>query len=59
LLVVCSEEAARSSWVCGEIERFRELHPDRPIIPVIAGLLDIEFDELKQRERCGRLARCA
>ncbi len=35
LIVVCSPSAARSPWVNREIELFRSLHPDRPILPVI------------------------
>ena len=36
LLVVCSPDAAKSDWVSREIERFRELQPTAPIIPIIA-----------------------
>jgi tetratricopeptide (TPR) repeat protein len=36
LLVICSPDAARSEWVCEEIKLFRQLHPDRPILAVLA-----------------------
>jgi len=36
LIVVCSPDAAASPWVSREIEAFRELHPDRPILAAIA-----------------------
>ncbi|MGD0191709.1 MAG: toll/interleukin-1 receptor domain-containing protein [Rhizomicrobium sp.] len=32
LIVVCSPDAASSMWVRREVELFRELHPDRPIL---------------------------
>jgi hypothetical protein len=35
LVVCCSETAAKSSWVAREIEAFRELGPERPIVPVL------------------------
>lgn len=35
LVVICSPAAAGSEWVNREIELFRSLSPDRPIIPVI------------------------
>lgn len=35
LIVVCSPDAAASPWVGREIELFRELHPDRPILAVL------------------------
>ena len=35
LIVVCSPSAAASYWVGREIEVFRELHPDRPILAAI------------------------
>ena len=35
LIVVCSPAAAASYWVGREIEVFRELHPDRPILAAI------------------------
>lgn len=36
LVVVCSPAAAASPWVAREIELFRELHPDRPVLAAIA-----------------------
>lgn len=35
LVVMCSPDAAASPWVAAEIELFRELHPDRPILAAI------------------------
>ena len=35
LVVLCSPEARASLWVKREIELFRELHPDRPILAAI------------------------
>lgn len=35
LIVVCSPAAARSKWVAKEIELFRRLHPDRPILTAL------------------------
>ncbi|WAT18688.1 toll/interleukin-1 receptor domain-containing protein [Aurantiacibacter sp. MUD11] len=35
LVVICSPAAAASQWVNREIELFRELHPDRPILPAL------------------------
>ncbi|HEV7233053.1 MAG TPA: TIR domain-containing protein, partial [Sphingorhabdus sp.] len=35
LVVMCSPEAAVSPWVTAEIELFRQLHPDRPILAVL------------------------
>jgi len=38
LVVLCSPAAARSLWVPKEIEAFRALHPDRPVLAaIIAG----------------------
>lgn len=38
LVVVCSPAAAASPWVAREIDLFRELHPDRPVLAaLIAG----------------------
>lgn len=38
LIVVCSPAARRSPWVSREIELFRALHPDRPVLAaLIAG----------------------
>jgi len=36
LIVVCSPAAAASPWVAREVELFRELHPDRPILAALA-----------------------
>lgn len=36
LIVVCSPNAAASPWVAREVELFRELHPDRPILAALA-----------------------
>ena len=36
MIVVCSEAAARSSWVAREISTFRSLHPEAPILAAIA-----------------------
>jgi hypothetical protein len=35
LIVLCSPAAARSLWVAREIELFRALHPDRPILAAL------------------------
>ena len=35
LIVICSPDAAASPWVAAEIELFREVHPDRPILAAI------------------------
>jgi tetratricopeptide (TPR) repeat protein len=35
LIVVCSPDAAASPWVGREIDLFRELHPDRPILAAL------------------------
>ncbi|MFC0590433.1 toll/interleukin-1 receptor domain-containing protein [Novosphingobium aquiterrae] len=35
LIVVCSPAAAQSRWVALEIELFRQLHPDRPILAAL------------------------
>lgn len=35
LVVVCSPHAAASPWVAREVELFRELHPDRPILAAL------------------------
>ena len=36
LVVICSPAAAASPWVAAEIAFFRDLHPDRPILAVVA-----------------------
>lgn len=36
LIVVCSPHAAASPWVAREIELFRDLHPDRPVLAALA-----------------------
>lgn len=94
LIIVCSNEAAKSDWVGQEITQYRKYNPDAPILPiiasgepphcfpesllvdasgnaseplaadarknfdgkrdallkVIAGIIDVDFDELKQRD---------
>ena len=35
LVVVCSPDAAASPWVAAEIELFRELHPEKPILAAL------------------------
>jgi hypothetical protein len=35
LIVVCSPDAAASRWVSREVELFRRLHPERPILAAI------------------------
>jgi tetratricopeptide (TPR) repeat protein len=35
LIVICSPAAAASQWVAREVEVFRELHPDRPVLAAI------------------------
>ena len=41
LIVLCSPDAKASRWVNLEIELFREMHPDRPILPaLVRGDLD-------------------
>ncbi len=35
LIVLCSPDAAASPWVAREIETFRRLHPDRPILAAL------------------------
>ena len=35
LIILCSPDAAGSLWVAEEIETFRKLHPDRPILAAI------------------------
>ena len=100
LIVICSAEAAASRWVAAEIEAFRELRPDAPILPIvpdtvadaeieglfppalsaddeplaadarpskdglkrarlklIAGLIDVRFDDLVEREAVRRRQR--
>ena len=37
LVVVCSPAAAASPWVAREIDLFRELHPDRPVLAALVG----------------------
>lgn len=46
LVVLCSPAAKASPWVAREIELFRELHPDRPILAaLIRGEPDEAFPE--------------
>lgn len=35
LIVLCSPSAANSRWVDAEIALFRELHPEKPVLPAI------------------------
>ncbi|WGM40384.1 toll/interleukin-1 receptor domain-containing protein [Caulobacter sp. NIBR1757] len=35
LVVVCSPDAAASPWVAREIETFRQMHPDRPVLAAL------------------------
>jgi tetratricopeptide (TPR) repeat protein len=35
LIILCSPDAAQSLWVAEEIDTFRTLHPDRPILAAI------------------------
>ena len=35
LIVICSPAAAASAWVAREVEEFRALHPDRPVLAAI------------------------
>src|SRR6476469_3582777 len=35
LIILCSPEAAGSLWVAEEIDTFRKLHPDRPILAAV------------------------
>lgn len=35
LIVLCSPSAAKSRWVAAEIALFRELHPEKPVLPAI------------------------
>lgn len=35
LIVICSPAAAASQWVSREVDVFRELHPDRPVLAAI------------------------
>lgn len=35
LIVMCSPDAAASPWVAAEIELFREMHPERPILAAL------------------------
>lgn len=44
LLVICSPNSAASAWVNREIEEFRDLHPERPILlALIEGSPDTAF----------------
>lgn len=36
LIVICSPNSAQSEWVATEIQFFRELHPERPVLALIA-----------------------
>jgi hypothetical protein len=35
LIVLCSPDAARSLWVAREIQLFRSIHPDRPVLAAL------------------------
>jgi hypothetical protein len=35
LIVLCSPDARASRWVNREVELFRQLHPERPVLPVL------------------------
>jgi len=35
LIVLCSPDAKASRWVNREVELFRQLHPERPVLPVL------------------------
>lgn len=37
LIVLCSPAARESAWVDLEIRRFRQLHPDRPVLAALVG----------------------
>jgi tetratricopeptide (TPR) repeat protein len=37
LIVVCSPAARQSPWVSREVELFRSLHPDRPVLAALIG----------------------
>ena len=44
LIVLCSPDAKASRWVNREIELFREMHPERPILPaLVRGDVDDAF----------------
>jgi tetratricopeptide (TPR) repeat protein len=46
LVVICSPAAAGSAWVTKEIDTFRELHPDRPVLAaLVSGEPRISFPE--------------
>jgi tetratricopeptide (TPR) repeat protein len=46
LIVLCSPDAKASKWVAKEIETFRALHPERPVLAaLIAGEPDEAFPE--------------
>ncbi len=54
LIVVCSPNSAASPWVTREIELFRELHPDRPVLAaLIAGEPRDAFPEALTHARTG------
>ncbi|MEW5685590.1 MAG: toll/interleukin-1 receptor domain-containing protein [Pseudomonadota bacterium] len=54
LIVVCSPNAKASPWVTREIELFRELHPDRPVLAaLIAGEPGAAFPEALTHARGG------
>lgn len=46
LIVLCSPDARASLWVTAEIELFRQIHPDRPILAaLVSGSPDISFPQ--------------
>jgi len=54
LVVVCSPAAAASKWVSREVELFRSLHPDRPILAaLVKGEPEDGFPEAIQRQGVG------
>ncbi|PZQ59942.1 MAG: hypothetical protein DI570_15280 [Phenylobacterium zucineum] len=54
LIVVCSPNAKASQWVTREIELFRELHPERPVLAaLIAGEPEAAFPEALTHARSG------
>ena len=57
LIVVCSPAAAASQWVAREVELFRELHPDRPILAALAAgdPADALPDALRRRGPAGAM----
>lgn len=46
MVVLCSKSSAQSEWVNREIRTFRELHPNRPIVPVVIEGASEEINDL-------------